>query len=91
MEEQVVINARVANRNYKIKVNSSNEGFVREQLSLIAEKLHSFKLNFSGRDEQDYMAMVLLEYVTTASSKESVPNDTWFEQELLKISNLLDR
>lgn len=91
MEEQVVINARIANRSYKIKVKPDHEGYVRSQLNQIADKLQQFKTNFPGMDEQDYMAMVLLEHITMSSTTTSDSNHTSIEQSLQHISTLLDQ
>jgi hypothetical protein len=88
MQNQVVIQAKIGSRTYKIKVEESKEGTVREILARIAEKIHQFKIEFAGLDEQDYLAMVLLDHIT--SSAAPVTNDALTEQRLQTISHLLN-
>ena len=68
MSEPVSITIKLANRTYKIKVAPEQEEHVRRAMQLISDTSNKLKKSFPGRDEQDYMAMTLIDYITTHSS-----------------------
>jgi cell division protein ZapA len=63
-EPLIPLNILIGDRNYRIKVASSNEETVRKTLKTINEKVLEFKTQFAGKDMQDYVAMVLVWYAT---------------------------
>lgn len=96
MSESQSISIRLGNRQYKLKVAPENEEAVRQSLVMINEKTNQLKQQFPGRDEQDYLAMTLIDYITSQSnqphsikSTEAV-NNTELHNRLEKISILLD-
>ncbi len=60
----IPINIIVADRSYRLKIESTDEEMVRKTMKLINEKIIEFKTNFSGKDMQDYVSMVLLWFAT---------------------------
>ena len=64
MSAQVPITIKLCNRVYKIKTSSENEATVRATAHSINERLSELKKNFPGRDEQDYLAMCLIDQMT---------------------------
>lgn len=54
----------IADRNYRIKIQSKDEEVVRKTIKLINDKIIEFKTNFAGKDMQDYVAMALVWYAT---------------------------
>lgn len=54
----------IADRNYRIKIQSEDEEVVRKTIKLINDKILEFKTNFAGKDMQDYVAMALVWYAT---------------------------
>lgn len=93
MSNEISINIKIANRNYKIKVAADHEEIVRDSLHKITEKMNTFHKNFPGRDDQDYMAMTLIDYITADNnvlSKKENKYDETVEKELKKINDLLD-
>ncbi len=91
MQELIPVNIIVGDRSYRIKILPDDEESVRKTLKTINDKIIEFKTNFSGKDMQDYVAMVLLWYATeisTANSKTSTPEV--FET-LLKMEQQLDK
>lgn len=63
----------IADRNYRIKIQSKDEEVVRKTVKVINDKIIEFKTMFSGKDMQDYVAMVLVWYATeqnTATANE---------------------
>lgn len=92
-EQSVSITIKLLNRVYKIKVAPENEATVRSTANLINEKLADFKKQFPGRDEQDYLAMGLIDLMTSAAGKKadlSTESKEIMEQ-LQFINNLLDQ
>lgn len=69
MSEPVSISIKLANRSYKIKVPAEHEEHVRRSMQLISETSTKLKKSFPGRDEQDYMAMTLIDFITTQTDK----------------------
>ncbi len=64
MSELIPVNIVVADRNYRLKIESADEEMVRKTAQTINEKIAEFKTNFAGKDTQDYLAMVLLWFAT---------------------------
>ncbi len=93
MNEQVSISIKLLNRVYKVKVAVDNEATVRTTAHLINEKLAGFKKNFPGRDEQDYLAMGLIDHMTSlqANPAQSSPQTDELEKHLAAINHLLDQ
>lgn len=92
-EQSVSITIKLLNRVYKIKVAPENEATVRSTANLINEKLAEFKKQFPGRDEQDYLAMGLIDLMTTEAGKKREPGVETREMmaQLQFINNLLDQ
>jgi cell division protein ZapA (FtsZ GTPase activity inhibitor) len=67
MSESVSISIKLANRAYKIKVAQEKEEHVRKAMQLITDTSAKLKKSFPGRDEQDYLAMTLIDFITTQS------------------------
>jgi hypothetical protein len=65
METLIPINILVGDRTYRVRIEKDDEEVVRKTIKTINDKLIEFKTNFSGKDMQDYIAMVVLWYATT--------------------------
>jgi cell division protein ZapA (FtsZ GTPase activity inhibitor) len=69
MEENLIpINITIGDRSYRIKIKPTDEEHVRQTLKLINDQIVEFKTNFSGKDMQDYIAMVTIWYATQTTS-----------------------
>lgn len=100
MSEHISIAVRMANRQYKIKVPLSNEEAIRKSLQLITDTTSKLKQQFPGRDEQDYLAMTLIDFITTQNihanqtalsmQPSANENETMLLEKLTKISHSLD-
>ncbi|MBK7764333.1 MAG: cell division protein ZapA [Bacteroidetes bacterium] len=92
MSEQVPLTIKLCNRTYRIKAAAENEATIRKTVQTITEKINDFKTQFPGRDDHDYMAMILLDYITSAKNPLPVSNVKTDElmTKLNDISNLLD-
>jgi cell division protein ZapA (FtsZ GTPase activity inhibitor) len=70
METLIPVNIVIGDRNYRIKVATSDEEHVRKTVKTINEKVVEFKTQFAGKDMQDYIAMVLVWYATQVSTEQ---------------------
>lgn len=68
-ETLIPINIVIGDRTYRIKIRPSDEEAVRNTMKLINDKVIEFKTQFSAKDMQDYIAMVLVWYATEQSQK----------------------
>ncbi len=94
MSTAVPISLRLGNRQYKIKVPAAQEESVRQSLQQIQETANRLRKEFPGRDEQDYLAMTLIDFITTAriAPANAIPDQQNEEliNQLSKLSTLLD-
>ena len=91
MQELIPVNIIVGDRSYRIKILPGNEESVRKTLKIINDKIIEFKTNFSGKDMQDYVAMVLLWYATQLQSENTTTATPQLLEALLKMENQLDK
>lgn len=90
MEDTLIpINVVVGDRTYRIKIEPENEETVRKTVKIINDKLVEFKTLFAGKDMQDYIAMVVLWYATTAGERAN--NEGEVTEKLRGIESLLDK
>ena len=68
MQDLMTINVLIGDRTYRIKIDPKDEETVRKTLKTINNQIMEFKTQFSGKDTQDYLAMVLLWYATQSAS-----------------------
>lgn len=88
----IPINIVIADRSYRLKIDPVDEEMVRKTLKVINEKIVEFKTNFSGKDLQDYVAMVLLWYATEQQKPgQSEIADTMIHEKLHQLENLIDK
>ena len=62
------INVWLAGRSYRIGVKPEQEGAVRAAVKLADEKIAEMRQHYAGKDDQDFMAMVLLLYASQAAT-----------------------
>jgi hypothetical protein len=91
MSELIPISAVIADRNYRIKIETKDEMVVRNTLKIINDKIIEFKTMFAGKDMQDYIAMVLIWYATEQNAKGQSDIETEnIASRLTSIEKLLD-
>lgn len=61
---EVSIQVEIAGGVYPVKVNSADEGKLREVVTLINNKIAEFEKNFAIKDRRDVLAMVMLQLVS---------------------------
>jgi cell division protein ZapA len=91
MENFIPVNLIIGDRSYRVKVKTEDEETVRKIAKQLNEKLRNFKASYSGKDMQDYLAMVLLSYVTETQSDQSQVANNSESEHLEKIEVLLDK
>lgn len=63
----IPVNIVIADRNYRIRVEKKDEEKVRKTAQLINQKITEFKVQFAGKDMQDFVSMALLWFATEQS------------------------
>jgi cell division protein ZapA (FtsZ GTPase activity inhibitor) len=91
MQELIPVNIIVGDRSYRIKILPGDEEAVRRTLKTINDKIIEFKTNFSGKDMQDYVAMVLLWNATQLQPENNKSLTPELLETLLKMEQQLDK
>ena len=90
MTELIPINILIADRTYRIKTEPENEEVIRKTLKIINDKIMEFKIQFAGKDMQDYIAMVIIWYATQATDTNTSTQTTEIIDALSKLEVHLD-
>jgi hypothetical protein len=91
MSELIPINILIADRTYRIKTLAKDEEVIRSTLKTINDKIIEFKTQFSGKDMQDYIAMVMIWYATQGSAETNPAFEKEMTAALLKIEEQIDK
>jgi hypothetical protein len=91
MTELIPINIVIADRTYRIKTLPRDEEVIRRTLKTINDKIIEFKTQFSGKDMQDYIAMVMIWYATQTSAEANPGLEKESLYALLKIEEQIDK
>ncbi len=91
MQEFTPINVIIGDRSYRIRIAPSDEEMVRKVIRRINEQVVSFKTQYAGKDMQDYIAMVLLWYVTEQQEEGKGNEDQDITDKLSELEAFLDR
>ena len=91
MAELIPINIVIGDRTYRIKTAPADEEAIRRTLKTINEKIVEFKTQFSGKDMQDYIAMVMIWYATQTSADTNPALEKEMIDALAKIEGQLDK
>ena len=89
-DDLIPLNVLIGDRTYRIKILSKDEETVRKVLKTINEKILEFKIQFAGKDMQDYISMVLIWYATQLkeTTSEVLSNDLM--ESILKMEKQLE-
>ncbi|MBL7698871.1 MAG: cell division protein ZapA [Chitinophagaceae bacterium] len=92
MEDALIpVNVVVGDRTYRVRIEPRHEEVVRATVKVINDKLLEFKTSFAGKDMQDYIAMVVLWYATTAAEEGGTGNGKGAAEQLSAFESILDR
>jgi hypothetical protein len=89
--ELIPINIVIGDRTYRIKTLPKDEEVIRHTLKIINDKIIEFKTQYSGKDMQDYIAMVLIWYATQTSADSNPALEKELADALLKMESTLDK
>lgn len=89
--ELIPVNIAIGDRTYRIKILPEDEEAVRKALKRINDKILEFRTQFSGKDMQDYISMVLIWFATQQSDEKpgELQSDEVMEQ-LRKMERQMD-
>lgn len=88
----IPINILIADRSYRLKIDPADEEMVRRTVKMINEKIVEYKTNFSGKDMQDYVAMVLLWFATEQQKPTVDPHDaSSINEKVKRLEEQLDK
>ena len=79
-DELLPVTLWLAGRSYRIRIKPEEEQMVRRAARLADEKIIEVRNHYAGKDNQDFLAMVLLSYAI--DSAESTFNDPVLQDEL---------
>ena len=65
MDEDVKIEIAIANRKYKVNISESDRDIFNKASEIVNETLKRYASMYSYKDNQDLLAMVLLQYMTS--------------------------
>lgn len=89
--ESITINIPLGKRQYKIKVAPEHEALVRQRIDEIQAGNASLRQQFPGRDEQDYLAMTLINWVSRTDMPQSSNHDAAaIEEKIKQLAQLLE-
>jgi cell division protein ZapA len=91
MQELIPVNIVVGDRSYRIRIDPADEEKVRLITKKINDQIVDFKTRFAGKDMQDYIAMVLLWYVTEQQDGQFNPELVKITEQLKLIESLLEQ
>lgn len=76
----IPVNITIADRSYRVKIAPKDEEAVRKTAAIINQKMVEFKNMYAGKDQQDYISMVLLWFTT----QQQASGQNIYEQENLQ-------
>ena len=91
MQNFIPINVVVGDRTYRIKIEAENEELIRTISKKLNEQLNNFKSLDAGKDMQDYIAMVLLWFVSENHEKSIKIKTEVISDKLTNIEREIDK
>ncbi len=85
----ISIKINVGDRVYPLKIQATEEEYVRKAAKLLNEKMGFFNSNFSVKDKVDGLAMAALEFAVDALNKST--ENIQYKQQTLDFSPLEDQ
>jgi len=92
MSDLIIANIVIADRTYRLKIETHEEELIRKTVKIINDKILEFKENFAGKDMQDYVSMALLWFATEQNKTgEAMISIQETEQKLASFEKHLDK
>jgi len=93
MEDLIPVTLWLAGRGYRIRIKKQDEAGVRLAAKIADERINELRNSYSGKDDQDFLAMCLLMYatdqVTEGNNLNPVQKDT-VQNMIQDIDNILE-
>lgn len=90
-QERIHRDVVIANRTYPLKIFKNDEEKILSIVKTVNHKIEQLKSVYDAKDNQDYLAMCILQlYAQNNSTSQSPTPDINIEPQLLKIEGLLD-
>lgn len=86
-EELSPVNLWLAGRSYRILVKKNEVDSIRKAVKVADEKIAELKQTYSGKDDQDFLAMCLLMYASDSNGNDSLS----IADDLKKINEEIDK
>ena len=92
MDLLIPVNIIIADRSYRLKIDSTDEEKLRKTVKIINDKILEFKTNFAGKDNQDYIAMALIWFSTeqNKNGEEKIKLQE-ISEKIRSLENLIDK
>ena len=91
MQNLISISLLIGDRTYRIKIEAGEEENIRNLAKKLNDQLAGFKMQYGGKDMQDYLAMLLLSIVTEKKVPAAEPDFMEFLPLLEKLEAQLDK
>jgi cell division protein ZapA len=91
MQELIPINIVIGDRTYRVRIDAGDEEKVRKLMRLINDRILDFKGRFAGKDMQDYIAMVMLWFVTEQEQSLLQADQATLTASLEEIERMIDQ
>ncbi len=91
MQELIPINIVIGDRTYRVRIDAADEEKVRKLMKLINDRILDFKDKFAGKDMQDYIAMVMLWFVTEQEQSLLQADQATLSASLDEIERMVDQ
>ena len=90
MEEKLAIKLKIIDRYYPLRIDWKDEEKLREASRRINEVVDKYRQRYTDKDNQDFLAMATLQFVTRLLDIEESNNIDPLNKELQQICNDLD-
>lgn len=76
MDEKFSIKISIAERYYPLMIDRKDEERIRKAAKIINDKVTQYKTKYTDKDDQDFLAMTTLQYVTRFLENEEKIDDS---------------
>lgn len=89
MDEELSINVTIADRRYPMRIKRSEEEKIRKAAKIINERILQYQQRYSGKDNQDCLAMSALQFVIQVMETMEQSNISPFIKQIEEINDQL--
>ena len=89
MDEELSINVTIADRRYPMRIKRNEEEKIRKAAKIINERILQYQQRYSGKDNQDFLAMSALQFVMQIMENVEQTNISPFVKQIEEINEQL--